>query len=96
MVGTRSTRARLFVGPSVSWVDQSQIRQTEVGHGARHHSDILSELGLDQNDGGSFGQVLVGSVRAGQDKSALLSIVDGVITNLPTLASRSSCDRSFA
>ena len=47
--GRRSVR--LVVGPAVTWADQPQIGQPEIGHGARGKADILAELRVDENDG---------------------------------------------
>jgi hypothetical protein len=41
-----------LLGPAVLRVDEAQVRQAEIRHGAGRHADVLGELGLDQDDGG--------------------------------------------
>ena len=50
MVGLARRGARLVVRPAVARIDQPEFRQAEIGHGARHHADILAELRLDEDD----------------------------------------------
>src|SRR5580704_3460473 len=48
--GAGRHHARLFVGPALPWLDQTQPRQSEIAHGARSGADILTKLRLDQHD----------------------------------------------
>ena len=49
----------LFVRPAFARVDDAQLRQAEIRHGARDHADILAQLRLDKDDGGAAGDLIV-------------------------------------
>ena len=50
VVGLAGRGPRLVVRPAVARIDQPELGQPEIGHGARHHADILAELRLDEDD----------------------------------------------
>ena len=51
VVGAGRGDPRLLVRPAVARRDEAQIVEAEVGHGARHHADVVGELRLHQQYG---------------------------------------------
>ena len=43
-------RMRPLLGPAVARRNEAQLRQPEIGHGARHHADVFGELGFHEDD----------------------------------------------
>ena len=57
MVGLARRGARLVARPAVARIDEPQLGQAEIGHGARHHADVLAELRLDEDDRRAFDEL---------------------------------------
>jgi hypothetical protein len=53
MHGAAGRGPRALLRPAVAGRDETQLREPEVRHGPRRHADVLGELRLDQDDGGS-------------------------------------------
>ena len=49
-IGARGRAQRLDVGPAVAGLDQAQVGEPAVEHGAGGGADVLAELGADEND----------------------------------------------
>ncbi len=64
VVGAGGGNARLLVRPAVARRDEAQVIEAEVGHGARHHADVVGELRLHQQHRGRL--ALAGKGRAAQ------------------------------
>src|SRR5690606_4800625 len=50
MVGARGSGDGALVRPAIARVDDAQVPETEIGHGAGRGTDILAELWLAQDD----------------------------------------------
>ena len=50
MIGAARGGARLLVRPALARIDEAEIDEAEIRHGARCRADILAELRLDQHD----------------------------------------------
>jgi hypothetical protein len=63
-IGPRSGLAGAINLPAVAGIDQAQISETEVQHGARDSPNVLTQLRADQNNrrGGIFFQKIFHNV----------------------------------